>query len=173
MLIGCDAYSVDKGTVRNPDRSRLLYRATEGPKEEGLSKNEIIAIGVIVPSAVITVVLASWCYWVNRAKEQRRKTMLPAYEDCLRESRPPAYSPSPEPGSDGEELRRETRSPPPDYAASTETLPARPGHEPEETVEPELEPSGLRHESYVLQELDRSAVDELRRGRENTDGRGT
>jgi len=127
----------------------------------------VIGIGIAVPCAIVAAAAAVWFHWGKRIKERRRKTMLPAYQDCLREARPPEYSRS-DPGSDGEPLQR-ARSPPPDYTASVENLPAGSEGRVQRAPERESDSPDPRHVSYPMQELDRSAVDNLRRGREEAE----
>ncbi|KAK0649561.1 hypothetical protein B0T16DRAFT_389591 [Cercophora newfieldiana] len=180
MMLGCDAEVnlpyASRFDIINSFPDTLLYRELQAPKPP-IDKSAIVAIALVVPMAAITAVIAAWCHWRRRAKRraERQKNALPGYVDCILEGRPPAYSPSPESGPDGEEAGRESRprSPPPDYAASTENLPGRHRHEPARATEERELGLEAGQESYVLQELDRTAVDELRRGQENTEPRGT
>jgi len=164
MLMGCDnAYTTG---LPPQNHTASLFRATESPSSGGMAKTEVIAIGILVPSIVITMIGAAACYWRHRVKVQRRKTVLPAYEDCLRELRPPAYSPSPDSGPDVEPPPR-TRSPPPDYAASVENLPARYAQGTAEGAEGRTAAGAdPPHESHEMQNLDRSTAGSLRRERE-------
>jgi len=184
MMLGC--YSEAASATADP-RADLpaprLYRArtTEEPASTnpgGMNKSEIVAIALVVPMAALTAAAAFWCHWYRRAKRraERQKHELPGYLDCIIEGRPPAYSAGHESGPDSQGSRTSSRegprprSPPPDYAASTENLPgSRRGHDPPQgTEEREL---GLSpgQESYVLQELDRSAVGNLSRGHGNAE----
>lgn len=167
LMVGCDnAYT--RGSS-NQNRTASLFRATESPSSGRMANSEVIAIGILVPSIVITLIGAAACYWRHRVKVQRRKTVLPAYEDCLRESRPPAYSPSSDSGPDVEPPPR-TRSPPPDYAVSVENLPARYAQGTAERAEGTAAAGAdLPHESHEMQNLDRLTLDSLRRERETTE----
>ncbi|KAK0611285.1 hypothetical protein B0T14DRAFT_530085 [Immersiella caudata] len=183
FMVGCDMDAASSVTLEEFPFPRVhVYRATQSPDASNgkLSKSEVIAMGVVIPTTLLTAVIAAWYHYSLRTRREaaRRKTMLPAYNDCIREGRPPAYSPSPDSarpdGEEGEAGRRSrSRSPPPDYAASTGDLPATRGHAlprlPREENMSREETLASGQESYVLQELDRSTVDGLRREQENTE----
>ncbi|KAK4443872.1 hypothetical protein QBC34DRAFT_385807 [Podospora aff. communis PSN243] len=176
FMHGCDMDAASSTGLDGgiPFPRERLYRETEAPSANKLSKSEVVAMAVVIPTTLITALVAAWYHYSLRARREaaRRKTMLPAYNDCIREGRPPAYSPSPDSvrtdGEAGESRRSRSRSPPPDYAASTGDLPATRNQGPREGTRNREETLESGQESYVLQELDRSAVDDLRR-RENTE----
>jgi hypothetical protein len=176
FMVGCDMDAASSTVLGDIPFPRVqVYRATQSPEPTSkLSKSEIVAMAVVIPTTLLTALAAAWYHYSLRARREaaRRKTILPAYNDCIREGRPPAYSPSPDSvrpdGEDGQSRRSRSRSPPPDYAASTGDLPATRGQGPREETRDQEETLESGHESYVLQELDRSAVDDLRR-RENTE----